>query len=208
MGFSSRRYPAIFLSYTDTDGRVFLVPPHIRALITKPYRGQTFSKEMKAWLDKHFTEKAIYEPPADSSVIPSEDRIRTKLICVDDPDIQHIFTMKGAKINCVKLMDKYIASASISDELKLKVCALSKGVKSTEWKRNFDALQASPAGGHVAVFKAAERRVKQMRTDADEKAEQRQSVLDSRTVGTVSGCSVKLLPRLFYIDVRAAFFAC
>ena len=65
--------PLNFVAYTDESDKVHAVPPVIRGPLTKQYRGQTFKTDMTRWLKKGFTEKPIYSPPADLSVIPSQD---------------------------------------------------------------------------------------------------------------------------------------
>lgn len=185
--------PMNYVLYTDGNDCVFAVPPNIRTLLVKPHRGQTFNTALKNWLDTRWIDKAIYEPPTDPCIVPSEDCIGTTLTCKEDSAMARTFTMKGVKINSVKLVDKYMESEAISDERKLEVCMFSKGAKVTDWKIKYQARQASSTGDQDAGFKAAEKRVRESRTEADGKSEKRQSILDSRTVVTVSAAQVSSL---------------
>ena len=131
------------------------VPPQIKALLDLPYRGQTFSKEMRPLLD-FFEEKGVLVGASvftDSSRLTAEKNVKTHLVLKADATCECSFGYaKRGAINTSCLLPRVLKCDKISDEDKRVLCRASTSKAAKAWLE--DHGEESPMATKWAVLDA------------------------------------------------------
>ena len=191
------------VEWADAKGKVHQVPPDVKQALEAPFRGLEVSKDNKP-LFAFFEDQPVYAPPISPTQKPAFDNVRTVLVCKANKKFTRNYA--HGQINPGKLLDHFMANADIDDETNKDIAKDRRAKSCVEFMSRYTESTGGGGGGGAGdeALDAVVRSAKVARSGADAKEDERQRVLDERTVVSLSDAQIAAIS----YTMAVFFFMC